>query len=194
MYIDFLFHNATYHQEAWGANYIKFAFGFVDEDNIPELFLCQDSSHSSGVQIYSYANKQKAISYLGEISSFGNLSYYEKQNLMVAQYGGMGYWIHVFEEIQDDGKLHILAIEGTNEGAVGHADAKYYWAFPYPYPEDSAWLFENNDQYLISEEKLQQRRHDFLSEYTSEQVVVNYDEMFEITKANVISEYARITA
>lgn len=194
VYIDFLFHNAIYQEGAWNANYIRFAFGFVDEDNIPELFICQDDSHSSSIQIYSYNQSQDKVLPLGNISSFGHLSYYEKQNLVAAQFGGMGYWCYAYERIQNDGTLQIVAIAGDDSGAVGDDKATYYWASPYAPSEDSRGLFDNNDKYSISEERYRQRVQEFLSDYDSDKIIsIDFRDMNEITRKNVANEFERVT-
>ena len=178
-YIDFLFSSADYQKESYAVNYINFAFGFIDDDDIPELFLCQDTGHVSGIFIYSYNYKQDKVYCLGELSSFGNLQYYEKQNMIVSQYGGMGFWYHVYEQIQEDGTLKTIAISGIDGSSENF---RYYWA--YPYLQSDGWIFENYEKYGISEEKFIEREEEFLSEY-HDKITIDYDDMSEISRANV---------
>lgn len=178
-YIDFLFSSADYQEKSYAVNYINFAFGFIDDDDIPELFLCQDTGHASGIFVYSYNYKQDKVHCLGELSSFGNLQYYERQNMIVSQYGGVGFWYNVYEQIQEDGTLKIIAISGSD---CSSEELRYYWA--YPYLQSDGWIFENYEKYGISEEKHMEREKDFLSEY-HDIMTIDYDNMFEISRENV---------
>lgn len=178
-YMEFLFSSAEYQKEVYNVNYINFTFGYINNDDIPELFLGQGSSHADGIFVYSYDYEQDKVYCLGELSSFGTLDYYEKQNMIVSQYGGMGRWYHTYEQIQEDGELHIIAISGSDGGNV--EKIRYYWAYPYLQSDEE--IFEDI-KYRLSEEKYNERKVEFLSEYDNV-ISIAYKDMIELTKENV---------
>lgn len=65
-----------------------FGFGYIDEDDIPELFITDGTYHMCEVHVYTYyAGK---VCSLGEFGSNGYFCYAEHKNWVQSYYGGWG--------------------------------------------------------------------------------------------------------
>jgi hypothetical protein len=86
-YEDYINANAPYAK--------TFEFAYVDGDDIPELFTCDEGnengvpSHATGLSLYTIidGNVVQVAEYLG---SFGTVDYYEKQGMLFGGYAGQG--------------------------------------------------------------------------------------------------------
>lgn len=68
---------------------MMFSLGYVDNDNIPELFVSTGNWHYATVYVVTYHNGK--IHDFGEMGrSFGEIEYYRKEGLIIEEGGGSG--------------------------------------------------------------------------------------------------------
>ena len=109
-YIDFLDNN--YYPETDSE---KIWLGYVDDDDIPELFISAGSYHYCTVKIYTFKNN--IVSFICETGSDGSVNYFERQGIICGYYFGMGignYWVYNF----NNGKTEQIYNAFTNEGYI----------------------------------------------------------------------------
>lgn len=94
-----------YMEENEYAHMARVMSAFVDDDNVPELLLIEDNSHSSGVKVYTYY--QEEVIELGEFGSFGSMQYVERGGMIFSGYSGMGEGFSQFFQIED-GEAKLL--------------------------------------------------------------------------------------
>ena len=159
-------------------NNLRFGFGYVDSDNIPELLLCYGTGHVDPVQVYSYDPQDNGVDLWGEFSSFGTFSYYERQGITISQYGGTGFWYHVYERINYSGADKVLAVSGIN--AI-RDPIRYYWQSPCEVSSgEDLWYDFDFDKIEVSEEEKNESARVFHANYTNE-IEVDYDDMTEFS-------------
>ncbi len=109
-YIDFL---SRYTGEFSEFNEEKVLLGYVDDNDVPELFISEGSSHVCDVEVYTFENN--IVTKLCETGSFGMVNYFERQGIICGNYIGQGvgtYWVYSVE----DCKVQELYSAFTNEG------------------------------------------------------------------------------
>lgn len=69
---------------------LEYAFwlGYVDNNDIPELFISDGGAHFCGVDVYTYCNGKAVL--LCHDGEFGSIGYIERQGYLCGQYEGMG--------------------------------------------------------------------------------------------------------
>ncbi len=67
---------------------VRFELGYVDNDNIPELFVSTDMSHAAGVTVYTYSNGK--VVKLCDTGSYGATQYIERKGYICGYYMGLG--------------------------------------------------------------------------------------------------------
>ncbi|MBR6618853.1 MAG: hypothetical protein IKK85_00745 [Clostridia bacterium] len=92
---------------------ISFDLGFVDSDDIPELFVSYGSYHAAKVDVYSFINGE--VTLLCNGGEFGNIRYVEKSGYITSYYCGQGAWTYDIYEFKngDCTKIHT-AYDTTN--------------------------------------------------------------------------------
>lgn len=109
-YIDFLDNNyfpETDSEKVW--------LGYVDDDDVPELFISKGSYHYCTVRVYSFKNN--IVSFICETGSDGIVNYFERQGIICGYYYGMGigdYFVYKFE----DGKTEKIYHAFTNKDYI----------------------------------------------------------------------------
>lgn len=123
--------NSLEYPEGYGdypyLDYLRFDLGYVDNDDIPELFLCTGNGGADTVSIYSYNEESQTVENWGEFSSRGHLYFCEKQGITISEYGNHGYFPHIYEQV-GYGVRDILAAEVQYVREDGE---HYCIAFPY---------------------------------------------------------------
>lgn len=167
---------------------LRFKLGYIDDDDIPELMFCYGDWHAAGIYICSLNQDSGAVEGLGEYSSFGTFDYYKQRNIIVSQYGGMGFWYHIYEQSGASGEGKILAIEGTWGTEEG---IRYYWQSAYEGTQDD---FEQNFKSCsVSETEYTKNLEEFLASLTdATAVTVNYDDMIEFTSENLHAAFQEL--
>lgn len=106
--------NSLKYPEGYGdypyLDYLRFNLGYVNNDDIPELFLCTGNGGADTVSIYSYNEESQTVENWGEFSSRGRLYFCEKQGITISEYGNHGYFPHIYEQV-GYGVRDILAAE-----------------------------------------------------------------------------------
>ena len=159
---------------------MRFALGFINEDDIPELILCYGTSHVDQVYVYSFNPQSRAVEDWGSFSSFGTFSYFERQGIVVSQYGGMGFWYHIYERVGLPEK-NVLVVEGSYPT---EDKTYYYWQSPYCGTIETLWNDYDFDSIAVTQEEYVANLHNFLANYTDE-INIGYDNMTEYSEDNL---------
>ncbi len=83
-----------------GIGHLRLSFGYVDEDEIPELFVAADTIHTFGINVFTYDSNENKVIRIGEFSSFGHMGYVEKRNRIISTYGSSGLYMNMFSSIE----------------------------------------------------------------------------------------------
>ncbi len=67
---------------------VRFELGYVDNDNIPELFVSTDMSHAAGVTVYTFVNGK--VVKLCDTGSYGAVQYIERKGYICGYTMGFG--------------------------------------------------------------------------------------------------------
>ncbi len=106
-YINFL--NNNYFSDT---EFSKIYLGYIDDNDIPELFVSSGGFHVSSVEIFTFNNN--LVSLVCEGGSFGNIGYFERKGYICGDYTGMGCSdSNVY--ILDNGKIQKIYNAYTNE-------------------------------------------------------------------------------
>ena len=100
--------------------------GFVNEDDIPELFVGWGNYHIAGIHILTFDVATGSAIYLGEFSSFGYCNYNERKNRIRSQYGNHGYFEDYISQIAGD---HVELVGACLDDAGGEEE-KFYANYP----------------------------------------------------------------
>ncbi len=113
-------------ENTWKSSYVEllrtvkrdetyvFALGFVDDDDIPELFISKGGSHPCGVEVYTYYNNKTVFLCSG--GEFGYIKFIEHSGYICGSYTGMG---HFYADVykMSNGKAELLYTASDNSGA-----------------------------------------------------------------------------
>ena len=139
---------------------VRMGLGWVDEDDLPELFLCAGDFTASGVMIFTIDADTKEVISLGEFSQFGNCIFTERKNRIWSQYGNQGYFQECISMIEN-GKAKLIG-GIISDGSGVRADGTLYYA-GFPISEDasgsrgdmdfglSVFDISDEDNYLVDE-------------------------------------------
>lgn len=128
MYDSFLQKKLPEMYESSGRD-VRMALGWLDEDDTPELFLCQSDATASGVSIYFINEAAGKVQFLGEFSQFGNCVYTERENRIWSQYGNQGYYQECVSMI-DDGEPRLIGSFLIDGSGVKSDEVLYYANYP----------------------------------------------------------------
>ncbi len=147
----------------------KFQMGYIDEDDIPELFIIDGNGHVNGVKIYTYYNNN--VKEVEEFGSYGSMSYAPMKNFFVSSNSGMGasyntfYSLHLGnEEVIHDFCLYedfvgedytLTTLECSIDG-VEVSEEEYDRELEKAYEEISATI-NYDTAYEINEENIRSR-------------------------------------
>ncbi len=170
---------------------VRICLGFIDEDDLPELFLCQGDATAAGVSIYTIDSCTKEVVFLGEFSQFGNCTFTERKNRIWSQYGNQGYYQECFSMIEDS---HVKLIGGIiSDGSGNRSDDILYYAY-FPIPDDMSGSHEDvsfgleifnipdEENYLVDETAFSDEYHRLMCDNNgSVKISVDYDAMTTIS-------------
>lgn len=100
----------------------RMCLGYVDDNDVPELFISEGADHASSVKVYTFENN--IVTELCDTGSFGAVNYFEREGILCGYYMGMGvgsYWVYSIE----DGKVQELYNAFTNEYFMGVDEGEY---------------------------------------------------------------------
>lgn len=108
---------------SYAGNQVDLRFGlfFLNGDQIPELWWAEGGSHAEGVNIALYAPLDKVVD-LGTYGEFATCYYYERLNLLVSNYAGMGAEVVSVDRLDWDKMIHTFTFQrnqyDTPDGTV----------------------------------------------------------------------------
>ncbi len=82
---------------------IKYAVGFVDEDNVPELFVTDGDYHAAGTKIFKYLDGE--VVYVGEFGESGGFAFTPHMNNIYSFFFNMGAATNTIFSMNPDGSL-----------------------------------------------------------------------------------------
>ncbi|MBR0172312.1 MAG: hypothetical protein IJQ21_05930, partial [Lachnospiraceae bacterium] len=108
-------------------SYATFGMGYVDDDDVPELFVAEADYHACGIRIYSYKNGEVIDhGYFGEYG--GGMSYLPREGLISSYYVGMGAASLYRYRLENGECTHLarLVEEEVYVEAIDDYDIVYY--------------------------------------------------------------------
>lgn len=150
----------------YGEKKLSYGYGYVDEDDIPELFIIRGTSHIDTVTMYRYDPQQEKAVFVGDFGGFGACSYAPNQNRIISSYGNMGYFYTTVTKINEQGKPELVDAILRNGG---NKIESYYGFSMGDFTGAIAWEEYDINQFaapdescLISEEEADQIEDAFL--------------------------------
>lgn len=145
-----------------------FRLVYIDDDDVPELLIMEDSSHASGARVCTYY--QNKVVEIGAFGSSGEMLYVEKQGKIFSYYAGFG------EEY-----FRYFVLEGGKAEEIG-----YFHSYPdLNYDDYSVTLYEIDGKSVTEKlynEKLDEfHRDDYASVRYDDAVFV--DDMAHLKRA-----------
>lgn len=141
----------------YGETELNYGYGFIDEDDIPELFIIRGTSHIDTVTVYRYDEKSGKAAYVGDFGGWGACEYVPHENKIISSYGNMGYFYSTVTKIGKNGKPELVdAIlrNGGNriESFYGFSMGNFTGAIDWE-DYDINQFESPSEEYLISEEE-----------------------------------------
>lgn len=153
-YVDFLY-AADFGN--LNADTVRFALAYINDDDIPELVICDDDVNSKH-QIYTYANDK--VTYMGENGLAGLVLYKERGDL-------------TFSGINSD-TVYSVQVKSLKDNVVVDE-------ISYQYDKENEKYYVNNQE--VSKDVFDSQTNEYESTYV---YAIDYDEnMYDITEGNV---------
>ena len=80
---------------------MSFGFGYINDDDIPELFVAEGTAQASMVKVATYVNGNVVV--VGRYGSVGSFEYVERDSLIASSRFGHGNSSGVLYKMYDDG-------------------------------------------------------------------------------------------
>ena len=158
-------------------DHARFALGYIDEDDIPELFVCYGNAHVD--RVYVYQIKDDALLYIGNFGETGRFSYYEKQNMILSSAGGMGVFHFIYYRLEDYQAI-VDSWFFTKSTLLSDGTISDYYACDRdvnePYTETYYFLDVDLDRYEVTKEEYEFEM-DLLEQGLRNPVTVHYKDM-----------------
>lgn len=143
----------------------RFCLAYIDEDDVPELFIIEGDSHADGVTMYTYTD-DKAVK-VGGFSEYGGIDYAPKENLFISTSSGMDMFQSEYYRLNIGNAELICSTTGVN---LGMEESTYYI-----------------DDTIVSEDEYSAKGTEIVSS-VSGLVELTYDLASEITEENINSQ------
>lgn len=105
--------------------FVKYALGFINEDDIPELFVTDGDIHAYGTKVYTYVDGKVVA--VGEFGQYGGFGFTPRKNNIYSFYYGMGVGMNTIYSMNPDGTLVEKATFMTEEyGIDPDTEEEYY--------------------------------------------------------------------
>ncbi|MCR4961641.1 MAG: hypothetical protein K6A74_09315 [Lachnospiraceae bacterium] len=160
---------------------MRYSFGYIDDDFIPEVFLCCENTKVSGIQIFTYDIKEDKVVWVGEYGSTGTMEYVEGYNRIVVSSGGFGLFYSTYIEFRNSLIPHII---GKVAYCYHESGPAYYARLPFDETSDGS-INSPRTRFYKGVEDNAEYKNDF-SIY-DDKYVVSGDEFSAIT--TVLSNY-----
>ena len=164
----------------------RFALGYLNEDAIPEVFVCFGDHGRDTIQIFTYLPEEQAVKNLGDFSSRGSFLFQEKQSVVVSTYGNQGFFPMVYEKVTPS-QREILAVEANY---IDIEDQTHYY-ISYPYSGTQETLFETLSAAETTKELYQQKAALLRGTYTNPKTI-EYSQMIPYTEENFKSTFTSL--
>ena len=89
---------------------LRFGLFFLNADKVPELWWAEGGSHADGVNIALYAPLDKVVE-LGVYGEFASCRYFERGNIIISSYAGMGSEILSIDRLDWDKMYHAFTFQ-----------------------------------------------------------------------------------
>ena len=172
-----------YREDFFYPEEIRYEYVYIDEDEIPELLLADGDLHVSRIGLYIYNKESEKIEFLASFSSYGELEYVPKKNIINSYYGSHGYYHTAYSKIEENEikLIDVFLADGTKK------EGKCYAGFPvdpeftggYGKPNSGEGIFDTlpevTEEYRISEEEYKK----IVEELGNGSIEISYAEMKE---------------
>lgn len=165
---------------------VRFELACIDQDDIPELLLCEGNSHIDGIVIYKYDPDDGKMEKVDFFSSFGRFTYVPFGNIVESIYGNHGYYTSVFTQIQDDLTVSIIDSVVSDGGGVRSAEILYYHGMD---SDTYHGIYYETSKDSVSEEEY----NDIINTLMGGQgIKIEYGDMISVTEENINNIYTGI--
>lgn len=95
---------------------LHYGFGYIDSDDIEELFIIRGTAHIDTVTVYSYDSVNEKAVYIGDFGGFGYCQYVPQENRIISNYGNQGYYYTTVTKINGDCRPELVECYLRNGG------------------------------------------------------------------------------
>lgn len=180
----------------YGFGDARFAPGYIDEDDIPELFLSYGDGHVNGVHIFTYLSSSEEVTRIGEFSSFGEIVYAQGKNRILSQYGNHGFYMDYVSSIEA-GLPKLIGMAISDGSGFRHEGIVGFYGFSIPDGVDGSRDGFNRlglseldapddyEDYLISDEEESRIVTELMDNPSSKEYqYMRYRDMFKVLLGN----------
>ena len=136
---DELLHSEDFIEQigGWGHRTLSVRVDYLDEDEIPELFIGIGSYFNEGIRILTFSTESLSEVYLGEFSSWGRLTFNRKSNRILSEYTAYGKELKMISEIEGESVKLVCTYYRDGE--------KCYRGFPVHEGINGSRVYYNSD-------------------------------------------------
>ena len=98
-----------------------FYLDYVDDDDIPELFIIEGNGHANCVKMYTYMRGE--IVKIGDFGEYGGMSYAPKESIFINTYSGMGMFTTEYLRLNSGSAEELCTLSGVD---IDLPESKYY--------------------------------------------------------------------
>lgn len=117
--------NTDFSKDFFMPDSIRYAFVYVDEDDVPEMILSDNDSHAATVSLYRLG-ALGSVQKICELSTYGALNYIPKKNRIFSQYGNQGLFMDVYNQINSNGTLELVDCYSTDGSGIRSDEILYF--------------------------------------------------------------------
>ncbi len=102
---------------------LQFALFYLDDDDVPELALTEGWAHGQGAFVYRFQDGEVVL--LGEYGEWGEMSYREKEGLIMDNYATQGNYHNWVYQLEENQAVVLQSYDMCSEGIMGEEFT--YW-------------------------------------------------------------------
>jgi len=99
-------------QIEWDSD-IRYDLGYIDDDDYPEIFICEYVNHVYPIHIYRYNPENSTIEYIDGFSEEGHAAYRQREGIIISVYGSQGSYLTYVSKI-DGTEVSFVDIAATD--------------------------------------------------------------------------------
>ena len=183
VYADFILNEEYLSDFTEGSDRIRYELMYLDNDEIPELLMCDGTYTHAPTWIYTMRDGE--VKFLGKYSQYGRLEVLKgfSDSIICTQYGGYGFFMDVYIKLEN-GTLETIAAFASDGSGYYADEVLYYMDFPFPknMHEDISG-FDNSiltEEYLVPEEEFIAAQEKIMRDYDYVSKEVDYASMMEL--------------